>query len=154
MLQVLANLENLTDEGSSSRQTAPEDDRDEYLDPFTKELMSDPVKCTDGQTYDRFSVFQYNLSQKTPLVIACDDLNVRRMLFQRFANEDVEIKFRSSRKAYRDQAFEVANKGHSAEAATMLKNVLQWAPNDVECLKKIQELKDDIANEHKNKVRC
>ncbi|CAM6089935.1 unnamed protein product [Calypogeia fissa] len=151
---VLANLEDLTDESSSMRRPPPEDDRDEYLDPFTKDLMCDPVKCTDGHTYDRFSVFQYNLTTtREPMVIACDDLNMRTMLFQRFANEGVGSKFHSLRKEYREIALEVANKGHSAEALAMLKNVLQWAPDDTECLQKADEIKKELAAEEQKKIK-
>ncbi|CAM6100512.1 unnamed protein product [Calypogeia fissa] len=147
---VLANLEDLTyveesSAGRTSRQS--EDDREEYLDPFTLQLINDPVKCTDGRTYDRFSVFQYNLTtQREKLVIACDDLNMRSILFERYATEDVESNFHSLRKAYRDKALELANKGQSAEALAMLKNVLQWAPNDTECLKKKAKLEEAIAD--------
>ncbi|CAM6089938.1 unnamed protein product [Calypogeia fissa] len=146
---VLANLEDLTYEESSAgrprRQS--EDDREEYLDPFTMQLINDPVKCTDGRTYDRFSVFQYNLTTKREkLVIACDDLNMRSILFERYATEDVESNFHSLRKAYRDKALELANKGQSAEALAMLENVVQWAPNDAECLKTKARLEKAIAD--------
>lgn len=147
--QVLANLEELTEEGSSARSTPREDDLEYYLDPITRQVMCDPVKCTDGETYDRFSVFRYNLNQKNPLVIACDDIKVRRKLFQTFSEQGAERKFHGLRGWYRDNALASANRRHSAaEALAMINNVLQWAPNDTECLEINNLLKLKIAEQH------
>lgn len=141
-----------TDERSSRRPTQAEDDDDDYLDPITAALMIDPVKCADGETYDRLTVFRNNVTQRKQLVILCDDESVRRRLFKRFRAQDIESRFYSQRKVYRDEAFDLANRGHRGEALTMLKNVLQWAPNDKECREKRDELQLQLDAEQKKVV--
>lgn len=142
-MQVLANLEELTGDETGERSSTtptPPEDTDKFLDPITKQLMNDPVKCTDGVTYDRFSVFQRNLTHKQPLVIASDDLELRRELFEKFRAEGVEANFRNVRKSYRDEALVLAQEGDRKKALTMLENVVQWAPEDSWC----QELRDQL----------
>lgn len=142
-MQVFANIEDLTEDGSEARQMRREN-RDEYLDPITKELMNDPVKCTDGKTYDRFAVINYNLTQKRPLIIVCDDQYMRRKLFDKFPLDSGEKKCSSLRQTYRDEALRLGRICPNAEALTMVTNVLQWAPEDRECLELSDELEEAV----------
>ncbi|KAL2633352.1 hypothetical protein R1flu_004831 [Riccia fluitans] len=125
-----------------------EDDVDEFYDPITCELMCDPVKGSDGRTYDRWTIIDNDITQSPfdprndrPFEILCDDINVRGRLFKKFHATGVETKFRERRQAYRNQAFQLTKDGHDAEALIALENVLKWAYNDKVC----QELRDAIA---------
>ncbi|KAL3694366.1 hypothetical protein R1sor_008017 [Riccia sorocarpa] len=124
-----------------------EDDVEEFYDPITCELMCDPVKGSDGRTYDRWTIIDNDITQSPfdprndrPFEILCDDINVRGRLFKKFHATGVETKFRERRQAYRNQAFQLAKDGHDAEALVALENVLMWAYNDRVC----QELRNAI----------
>ncbi|BBN05077.1 hypothetical protein MPTK1_3g10080 [Marchantia polymorpha subsp. ruderalis] len=146
---VLQNIESLTHiQENAMDLVITEDDVDEFYDPITCELMCDPVKGSDGRTYDRWTIIDNDITQSPfdprndrPFSILCDDINVRGRLFKKFHATGVETKFRERRQAYRNQAFQLAKDGHEAEALVALENVLKWAYNDKVC----QELRDAIA---------
>ncbi|MCO5595112.1 hypothetical protein L7F22_049150 [Adiantum nelumboides] len=122
-----------------------------YQDPVTWETMVDPVKATDGHTYDRWTVICNNMlmspltpHDSRPFSIAVEDLDVRSRLFQKFPHQ--EARFKAKRAEYRDGALLEAMLEHYGDAATMLKHVLDWDPQDIECfnqLKYIQESFND-----------
>lgn len=121
------------------------DDDEEFNDPITCELMCDPVKGTDGRTYDRWTIIDNDLtrspfdqSKSKPFRIECDDINVRGRLFKKYP--EAEALFRELRHDYRKEAMKLARGGHDAEALVMLENVLKWADDDSECF----ELRDLI----------
>ncbi|CAM6087618.1 unnamed protein product [Calypogeia fissa] len=108
-----------------------------YEDPITCDTMCDPVKCDDGRTYDRWTVIDNGLT-KSPFTrrrfcILVDDVDVRSWLFSTFPEQ--EAQFLSKRVNYRAKALQYL-RNHPLEvkvAVQMLKNVLQWAPEDKEC---------------------
>ncbi|KAL2633639.1 hypothetical protein R1flu_005118 [Riccia fluitans] len=126
----------------------PDDYRLEELmfDPlYTEDLMWDPVKASDGYTYDRWTIVQNDdhpdhrsLSDgrspfsRAPLSILCDDVTVRQRLYtiEKFRNEGVEKKSKEMREKYRTKTLELVMKGHDGEALERLENVLKWAPDD------------------------
>ncbi|KAG6549999.1 hypothetical protein Mapa_008511 [Marchantia paleacea] len=127
------------------------EEEDDYYDPITYELMCDPVKGSDGHTYDRWTIIDHNMTQSPfdqrkhkPFFIACDDLNVRSSLFEKFGSSGVVDTFHERRRSYRQQAIELAKqKNHDrddSEVLKMLNHILEWAPEDREC----QELRDSI----------
>ncbi|KAI5057300.1 hypothetical protein GOP47_0027315 [Adiantum capillus-veneris] len=116
-----------------------------YEDPVTWEIMCDPVKATDGHTYDRWTILRKPCHMATspfrpddlrPFHIATDDIDVRSRLFHKFPEQ--ESQFRAKRAAYRDAALHEAQAGHFADSVSMLRHVLEWAPHDVECSEKLQ----------------
>ncbi|KAL3697314.1 hypothetical protein R1sor_011390 [Riccia sorocarpa] len=122
-------------EGSSHSSGSFSDE--EFYDPITTELMCDPVKGSDGFTYDRWTILDNEIYQspmtQEPLSIVCDDVNVRRRLFHKFPNHGLEVKFKEKREEYRRQTLELARDGHDAEALERLENVLTWSKEDSEC---------------------
>ncbi|KAI5057301.1 hypothetical protein GOP47_0027316 [Adiantum capillus-veneris] len=116
-----------------------------YEDPITWEIMCDPVKATDGHTYDRWTILRKRCHMATspfrpddlrPFNIATDDIDVRSRLFHKFPEQ--ESQFRSKRAAYRNAALHEAQVGHFADSVSMLRHVLEWDPHDVECSEKLQ----------------
>ncbi|KAI5057856.1 hypothetical protein GOP47_0027871 [Adiantum capillus-veneris] len=116
-----------------------------YEDPITWEIMCDPVKATDGHTYDRWTILRKPCHMATspfrpddlrPFHIATDDIDVRSRLFHKFPEQ--ESQFRAKHAAYRDAALHEAQVGHFADSVSMLRHVLEWAPHDVECNEKLQ----------------
>ncbi|KAG6550000.1 hypothetical protein Mapa_008512 [Marchantia paleacea] len=117
--------------------------KDEFLDPVTGELMCDPVKGSDGFTYDRWTFIDDNLTRShfdrtsdTPLSIACDDVNVRSRLFEKHQSSGVEEMFRDRRRRYREHAIMLAkHRGpyRDSEVLKMLDHVLLWDFDDAEC---------------------
>ncbi|CAM6087630.1 unnamed protein product [Calypogeia fissa] len=108
-----------------------------YEDPITCDTMCDPVKCNDGRTYDRWTVIDNGLTQspftRRSFSIVVDDVDVRSWLFSTFPEQ--EAQFVSKRIDYRAKALHHL-RDHPLEiivAVQMLKNVLQWAPEDTEC---------------------
>ncbi|KAI5057293.1 hypothetical protein GOP47_0027308 [Adiantum capillus-veneris] len=116
-----------------------------YEDPVTWEIMCDPVKATDGHTYDRWTILRkpchmvmspFRPDDLRPFHIATDDIDVRSRLFHKFPEQ--ESQFRAKRAAYRDAALHEAQLGRFADSVSMLRHVLDWAPHDVECSEKLQ----------------
>lgn len=122
-----------------------------YEDPLTSETMCDPVKCNDGRTYDRWTVISnrtaLNISPYTrrPFAIAVDDVNVRSWLFCLFPEQ--ESQFRFKRADYRAKALQHprSSPGEVDDAIEMLNNVLQWAPEDAECLDELDAIRRQIS---------
>ncbi|BFI30749.1 hypothetical protein MPTK2_3g15210 [Marchantia polymorpha subsp. ruderalis] len=135
---VLANLDPVVPMEDDEQSTVINADDDEDInDPITWELMCDPVKGTDGRTYDRWTIINNYLTrspfdQSKPFRIECDDINVRGRLFRKYPK--AEDKFLERRHDYRKKAMKLARGGHDAEALVMLENVLKWADDDSECL--------------------
>ncbi|KAL3682524.1 hypothetical protein R1sor_000546 [Riccia sorocarpa] len=106
-------------------------------DPITKEIMVDPVKGSDGYTYDRWTIVDNDLVVSPitgkPLSIVCDDCTLRSWLFTKFHDQKLEEKFRGLREEYRRTTLDLVTEGHDAEALERLENVLKWAPQDSEC---------------------
>ncbi|MCO5608797.1 hypothetical protein L7F22_063014 [Adiantum nelumboides] len=114
-----------------------------YQDPVTWDIMVDPVKATDGHTYDRWTIVRgglvkspFTLDDPRPFRIAADDLDVRSRLFHKYPNQ--EVQFKAKRAEYRDAALEEAKLEHFGDAAMMLEHVLEWAPHDLECKEALQ----------------
>ncbi|KAL4229143.1 WD repeat [Mactra antiquata] len=67
---------------------------DEYLCPITREIMKDPVICTDGYTYERAAILSWmekgkDRSPMTNAILSTKDLTPNRclkMLIQRYLN--------------------------------------------------------------------
>ncbi|KAL2645146.1 hypothetical protein R1flu_012733 [Riccia fluitans] len=148
---VLAAVNGTPDDlvGNSSRD---DDSDDEFRDPITEELICDPVKGSDGFTYDRWTILVNGITisffTKEPLSIVCDDINVRRRLFHKFQSLQVEKKFAEKRQEYRSLSLELEKNGHDAEALEMLENVLKWAPRDSECQLFREVIKSRLAKFH------
>lgn len=126
--------------GRSSRKKVPATDTLKwYHDPITWELMCDPVKASDGRTYDRWTFIDHGSSMKRspfdrredrPLKIEFDDIDVRSRLFYKFPEQ--ETGFRRRRNEFRQKALQLASAG-SAESLPLLDHVLLWAVDDAEC---------------------
>lgn len=112
---------------------------DWYDDPLTWEKMCDPVMCSDGRTYDRWTILDQRLKRSpydpsiTSFGILCDDITTRSRLFKAFP--DQEVKFRQRRKEYREVALQHARAfpNQFEKAVEKLSNVLKWLPLDKEC---------------------
>ncbi|KAL2635530.1 hypothetical protein R1flu_007009 [Riccia fluitans] len=142
---VLANLEVMKAEAAaaeaqaeSARQKNSEDEISEWFeDPITGEIMVDPIKCTDGRTYDRWTIIDNNLvkcpydASMLDFHIAFDDIDVRARLFRAFPEK--EETYRARRQAHRQKAVEHARKGENRDALIKLNQVLQWNSHDEEC---------------------
>ncbi|KAL3694212.1 hypothetical protein R1sor_007863 [Riccia sorocarpa] len=137
---VLANISSqvVTSENEGSTITTEGDDEDEFNDPITYDRMCDPVKGTDGLTYDRWTIIENDLTESPfkrnkskQFSIVCDDINVRRRLFSRFPG--TEALFHERRASYRREALKLAHGGDDAEALLMLENVLEWDDEDADC---------------------
>ncbi|KAL3685421.1 hypothetical protein R1sor_003443 [Riccia sorocarpa] len=117
---------------------------------YTEDLMWDPVKATDGFTYDRWTIVQNDdhpdhrslpdgLSPFTraPLSILCDDVTVRQRLFstEKFRKENIEKKCKEMQEKYRTKTLELVMDNQDGEALERLEHVLQWAPEDEVCRK-------------------
>ncbi|KAL2645145.1 hypothetical protein R1flu_012732 [Riccia fluitans] len=151
-IDVLAAVSRTSDDllGNSSRDDDSDDE--EFRDPITKDLMCDPVKGSDGFTYDRWTILDNGITispfTKEPLSIVCEDINVRRRLFHKFQSLQVEKKFTEKRQEYRSLSLELEKNGHEAEALEMLENVLKWAPRDSECQHFREVIKRRLAKFH------
>ncbi|KAL2611143.1 hypothetical protein R1flu_022835 [Riccia fluitans] len=149
---VLAAVNRTSDDlvGNSSRDDDSDDE--EFRDPITKEVMYDPVKGSDGFTYDRWTILDNGISRspntQEPLSIVCDDINVRRRLFHKFRSLQLEKKFAEKRQEYRSLSLELEKNGHDAEALEMLENVLKWAPRDSEWQLFREVIKSRLAKFH------
>ncbi|CAM6117896.1 unnamed protein product [Calypogeia fissa] len=118
------------------------DPDDWYADPITWDTMCDPVKCSDGVTYDRWTLINNGI-RKSPfdrslINILCDDIDVRRRLFR--ASSQLEAKFRALRKSYRDKALQSARALQFEDAIEKLNTVLMWAPSDTECRTELDKM--------------
>ncbi|CAM6087623.1 unnamed protein product [Calypogeia fissa] len=120
-----------------------------YEDPITCDTMCDPVKCNDGRTYDRWTVIDNGLTQspftRRSFSIVVDDMDVRSWLFSTFPEQ--EAQFVSKRIDYRAKALQHL-RDHPLEvtvAVQMLKNVLQWAPEDTECRNELTTILSSIS---------
>ncbi|CAM6112977.1 unnamed protein product [Calypogeia fissa] len=123
------------------------DDLDELCnDPMTMDLMCDPVKCSDGNTYCRWTVLDNYVMNRSPydrsmnLVIHCDDMNIRRLLFRHFPEQ--ESQFRERRRKHREEALQhaCADPVEVEGAIQKLNNVLTWDPRDTECKTKLAQV--------------
>ncbi|KAL3682506.1 hypothetical protein R1sor_000528 [Riccia sorocarpa] len=154
---VLATVEqlqsNFRDPSSTSSCSNHDDSSDSseamedfIYDPLTKEIIVDPVKGSDGFTYDRWTIINKDLVvspfTREPLSIVCDDINLRRWLFAKFHAQNLEERFLGLREEYRITTLDLVREGHDGEALERLEHVLKWAPKDSEC----QELQRDISN--------
>ncbi|CAM6093097.1 unnamed protein product [Calypogeia fissa] len=122
-----------------------------YEDPITCDTMCDPVKCYDGRTYDRWTVIDNGLTKspftRRPFSIAVDDMDVRSLLFSSFPEQ--ETQFVCKRTNYRAKALQHL-RYHPLEvkvAVQMLKNVLQWAPEDTECRNELNVILSSITSQ-------
>ncbi|KAL3685419.1 hypothetical protein R1sor_003441 [Riccia sorocarpa] len=117
---------------------------------YTEDLMWDPVKATDGFTYDRWTIVENDdhpdhrslpdgLSPFTraPLSILCDDVTVRQRLFtmEKYSKENIEKRCKEMREKYRTKTLELVMDNQDGEALERLEHVLQWAPEDEVCRK-------------------
>ncbi|CAM6093102.1 unnamed protein product [Calypogeia fissa] len=121
-----------------------------YEDPITCDTMCDPVKCNDGRTYDRWTVIDNELTQspftRRSFSIVVDDVDVRSWLFSTFPEQ--EAQFLSKRIDYRAKALHHLRDQplEMMAAVQMLKNVLQWAPEDTECRNELQNTLSSITS--------
>ncbi|KAL2631997.1 hypothetical protein R1flu_016683 [Riccia fluitans] len=129
----------------------------------TEDLMWDPVKASDGYTYDRWTIVQNDdhhrrsLSDgrspfnRAPLSVLCDDVTVRQRLYtiEKFRNEGVEKKSKEMREKYRTKTLELVKDGHDGEALERLENLLKWAPDDEEC-RTHQDVISNRLRQHRN----
>ncbi|CAM6112979.1 unnamed protein product [Calypogeia fissa] len=116
------------------------DDLEELCcDPITMDPMFDPVKCSDGRTYCRWTIICNSSMNRCPydrskkLDIVCDDITIRSLVFRVFPAQ-AKV-FRECRDKYRQQALEYARADpiNLAEVIEKLTNVLKWTPEDGEC---------------------
>lgn len=122
-----------------------------YEDPITWETMCDPVKGTDGYTYDRWTFLRHASSMtrspflgdvQTPFHIAMDDVSVRIRLFNEFPEQ--EEKCTVQRASYKEEALQTAHTKPLGEALIMLNSVLMWDPQDEECCSKRDDIQQQI----------
>ncbi|OAE28229.1 hypothetical protein AXG93_4492s1200 [Marchantia polymorpha subsp. ruderalis] len=137
-VQVLANLEASQESQAQQRSRPTEDEMAEWFeDPITGEIMSDPIKCTDGRTYDRWTIIDHQLvkcpydASMVDFRIAFDDIDMRARLFRAFP--DKEQAYRARRLAHRQTALDHVRRGEHRDALAKLNHVLQWNANDEEC---------------------
>ncbi|CAM6084058.1 unnamed protein product [Calypogeia fissa] len=112
-----------------------------YDDPILKDIMCDPVNCSDGRTYDRWTIVDHKLSKApfdpslTTFSILCDDCTARSRLFKAYPEQ--ETIFRERRRKYREEALQHARADpiEFEDAIEKLNNVVKWKPLDVECKK-------------------
>ncbi|BBN05463.1 hypothetical protein MPTK1_3g13280 [Marchantia polymorpha subsp. ruderalis] len=135
---VLANLEASQESQAQQRSRPTEDEMAEWFeDPITGEIMSDPIKCTDGRTYDRWTIIDHQLvkcpydASMVDFRIAFDDIDMRARLFRAFP--DKEQAYRARRLAHRQTALDHVRRGEHRDALAKLNHVLQWNANDEEC---------------------
>ncbi|KAL3685420.1 hypothetical protein R1sor_003442 [Riccia sorocarpa] len=117
---------------------------------YTEDLMWDPVKATDGFTYDRWTIVENDEHPdhrslldgrspftRAPLSILCDDVTVRQRLFtmEKYSKENIEKRCKEMREKYRSKTLELVMEGHDGEALERLEHILQWAPEDEVCRK-------------------
>ncbi|KAL3682498.1 hypothetical protein R1sor_000520 [Riccia sorocarpa] len=143
-MQVMATVEQLQSSALSSSPRSNHDDssdssesmEDFIYDPLTKEIMVDPVKGSDGYTYDRWTIINKALLvspfTREPLSIVCDDINLRRWLFAKFRAEKLEQKFLEMREEYRRTTLDLVQDGQDGEALERLEHVLKWPRQDSE----------------------
>lgn len=122
------------------------DDMDDWFDdPITAEKMCDPVTCSDGFTYDRWTILDNGMrrspyDRNVKFGILCDNITTRSKLFRAFPEQ--ESQFRERRKKYREEALQHANADpvEFYDAIEKLSNVLQWLPRDIECKHKLAKV--------------
>ncbi|KAL2632192.1 hypothetical protein R1flu_016878 [Riccia fluitans] len=134
----------------------------------TEDLMWDPVKASDGYTYDRWTIVENDdhpdpahrsLSDgrspfsRAPLSILCDDVTVRQRLYtiEKFRNKGVEEKSKEMREKYRAKTLKLVEEGHDGEALERLENVLKWAPDDEVC-RNHQDVISNRLRQHRNEI--
>lgn len=115
-------------------------------DPITMDIMCDPVKCSDGRTYCRWTILDHYGMNRSPydrnmkLEICCDDISIRSLLFRVFPAQ--ASKFRERRDKHREEALQ-HSRAHPVQlehAIEKLNNVLKWDPGDSECEKELAKL--------------
>ncbi|KAL2641521.1 hypothetical protein R1flu_009108 [Riccia fluitans] len=126
---------------------------------YMNDLMWDPVKASDGRTYDRWTIVENDnhpdhrsLSDgrspftRAPLCILCEDVTVRQRLhnMERFRQENLETKCKEMRDKYRTTTVELVLDGQDGEAFERLENLLTWAPEDDECRKHRDAISDRL----------
>ncbi|CAM6092395.1 unnamed protein product [Calypogeia fissa] len=123
-----------------------------YEDPIIWDKMCDPVMCSDGRTYDRWTIVDKGLTRspydrKTTFSILCDNIDVRSKLFEAFPEQ--ELQFRERRKKYREEALQHARAypNEIADAMEKLTNVLKWLPLDIECQNTLSSLSIRLSQE-------
>ncbi|CAM6121719.1 unnamed protein product [Calypogeia fissa] len=110
---------------------------DLYNDPITEDTMCDPVHCSDGRTYCRWTLIDNGVTRspydRTKLIIHCDNITTRSRLFSVFPEQ--MSKFRERRFRHREEALQHA-RADPAEfecAIEKLNDVLIWDRGDIEC---------------------
>lgn len=110
-----------------------------YEDPLIWEKMCDPVVCSDGRTYDRWTIINAGI-RKSPFDpsipafdILVDNIDLRSRLFENYPEQ--ELTFRELRKKYKNQALQHVRSSpiEVENALEKLSNVLKWLPLDKEC---------------------
>ncbi|CAM6084059.1 unnamed protein product [Calypogeia fissa] len=120
------------------------DDDDWYEDPITSEVMCDPVYCSDGFTYDRWTIVDNGLTispyDRDMFWIVCDDNKTRSRLFRIYREQ--EPIFKKRRRKYREEALQHARADpiEFGDAIEKLINVVKWKPLDVECKKMLDTI--------------
>ncbi|CAM6112947.1 unnamed protein product [Calypogeia fissa] len=110
------------------------------------DLMCDPVKGSDGNTYFRWTIIDNYAMNKSPydssmnLVISGDDITIRRVLFSCFPQQ--YSKFHERRRKHQHEALQhaCADPVEVEDAIDKLNNVLTWGPQDTECKTKLAEV--------------
>lgn len=114
--------------------------------------MVDPVKCTDGRTYDRWTIVDRKLTispfTREKIVIEFDDVDVKQRLFHEFRGRRELCTAR--RDKFREQALRGADSklkyrsmpflSSKQEAIARLEVVLKWAPSDRQCRQALDSL--------------
>ncbi|CAM6084057.1 unnamed protein product [Calypogeia fissa] len=133
------NEERSRSDGPNIDRQQDSDDNDWYEDPITSEVMCDPVNCSDGFTYDRWTIVDNRLTRSpydgnmSTFCIVCDDNTTRSRLFRIYPEQ--EPKFKERRRKYREEALQHARADpiEFGDAIEKLNNVVKWKPLDVEC---------------------
>ncbi|CAM6084056.1 unnamed protein product [Calypogeia fissa] len=133
------NEERSRGDGPNIDRQQDSDADDWYEDPITSEVMCDPVNCSDGFTYDRWTIVDNRLTRSpydmSTFCIVCDDNTTRSRLFRIHPGQ--EPKFKERRRKYREEALQHARADpiEFGDAIEKLNNVVKWKPVDVECKK-------------------
>ncbi|CAM6118869.1 unnamed protein product [Calypogeia fissa] len=135
------NEERSRSDGPNIDRQQDSDDDDWYEDPITSEVMCDPVFCSDGFTYNRWTIVDNRLTRSpfdrdmSTFCVVCDDNKTRSRLFRIYPEQ--EPKFKERRRKYREEALQHARADpiEFGEAIEKLNNVVKWKPLDDECKK-------------------
>lgn len=129
-----------------AEENVEDDALDWYEDPLTCERMCDPVMCSHGRTYDRWTIVEHKLRRSpydrtiTAFGILCEDITTRCRLSRAFPEQ--EIKFRQRGNQYWEEALSCARAQplDLQNAVDKLSNVLKWLPVDDECPRELSKI--------------